>query len=149
MNTQIVVNGVEVTLGVETLTDVISQLPDTQEFESVFEELSKSPSYTVRAAVAVKTHLSPEVVNRLAHDKTRQVVSNLLANSSVAKQIPQSVLAAKLAQDDPELLVEIIGELHGLPQLDHEAVAVELASHPDPAVRRALAQSCAVTEGWR
>lgn len=129
-------------LGSSALEAIVCSIDSEQDEQVLIGYLSQSPSYEVRRQVARIENISPITLERLAHDECAAVRRELLGNSAFQRWAPTSVIAPNLL--DPEYGSELASScIDDFQNADESELAVLLASHGDPSVRKHLA------ENWR
>jgi hypothetical protein len=114
------------------VSDHPSQIP-------LLDLLAKHPAAQVRRAVASRDCLSPDTVEELSKDADPDVKRELLRSSAFHRWVSTETLLSMLSTDSGAS-VAIVDYLDGLDLVDQETICNWLFSHPDPAVRSALAE---------
>mgnify|MGYP006276999887 CR=1 FL=1 len=125
-------------LGFQALSVLIQALPEDPDLSVFYFEQASHPSSSVRAAIASKSHLSPQTIHRLAQDPSSAVLEALLYNPSVHRYLNSTELAGMMSRSvrAAELIAHSVFSLQ-----DPETLIQLLISHSDPEVRFALASS--------
>lgn len=125
-------------LDADSVERLVSNLRDAEEYKVLYRALADHPASGVRSEVAYKDHLDAETVNKLANDPVPEVRRNLLRSNSGRAVLTEAQLQL-LAEGDVDC-AEIIADSLGRYQLESDALALMLAEHTDPKVRRSLAR---------
>lgn len=135
-------SAVEARLG-HTMIELIAERVDDHPSQSILVDLlAQHPSARVRRAVACRNCLSEERIAALADDPDVEVRRALLSSSSFRNWVTTERLLT-MAAANVDVAVQVAGDVHVFDVAEVDRLAEELAVHPDPSVRAALAQ------GWR
>jgi hypothetical protein len=127
-------------LSYEAFANIISNYPDHEDSNDFFLLAVKHPASTVRENIAYKDHLSSEVIEILAKDKSVSVLRNLVRSSAFKEQASHEMLE-KLINLDIEIAQSIAGDVESFQEADVTKLANLLAVHEDPSVVASLANN--------
>jgi hypothetical protein len=162
---KLVVNGYEVSLGQESLNNILDYVPARDDFRQILGELVTEGGAQLRNTVAgmigrgdeadlqdgmdeIEEEVEDEdtlenedwpeldVVQLLAKDEDITVLRTLMREEDACRQINQEDLNRMLDRDDYELLESIINNIDALEKCDAGGIVSRLARHSDPEVRR-------------
>ncbi len=136
----LMINGLKVPINAELLARITSDLPDTNNYASIYGELTKSSAHTVREQVAHKSNLTSNAVRALIADKDEEVISNLLNNVEAAELIKHDELL-KVINKSPTFAKNVASRLFGFSKSNKSKLCSALAVSSDPIVRLSLATS--------
>lgn len=126
-------------LGSSALEAIACSIDSDRDDQVLIGYLSQSPSYEVRKQIARIENISPITLERLADDECAAVRRELLSNSAFQKWSPTSFIAQNVL--DPEYASELASCINNFQNADESELAVLLASHGDPSVRKNLARN--------
>lgn len=127
-------------LSYEALANIISNYPDHEDSNDLFLLAARNPATIVRENVANKYHLSAEVVEILAKDRSVPVLRNLVRLSVFREQATHETLE-KLIKLDIEIAQSIANNVELFQEADVVKLANLLAAHEDPSVAASLADN--------
>jgi hypothetical protein len=137
----LVVEGIavhEAPMSYESLTSVVSGLPDIPENAEFFEKLAEHASSQVREQVAYKENINEATVLKLAKDESVNVIRNLARTTGFRRYITDD-LVMELLDRDVEIACHIAQNFESLENIDRQKLTHRLLSSADPAVFAALA----------
>ncbi|WP_045213458.1 hypothetical protein [Desulfonatronovibrio magnus] len=138
---KLTVNGKTVTLGNESVEDVLYSIPDKRKFNPIVAEFAKSPIPQVRMDVASRSSINKEIVSMLLEDTQIDVLRNLVLNHNAHGFIPENSLLRLIETDDFDILETIVGNLDSFSQCDEDVLAETLCKTKNPKVRMSLAEN--------
>jgi hypothetical protein len=127
-------------IGYDDLANIVSNLPDSPDFEDVFYVLAEHPSATVRESIAGKDKINKETVKILASDSDA-LVTRALVRSDAARDALTTEQLIEMIKRDADIAENIAGYVDSYNNADADVIAVALAQHSDPRVRNALASN--------
>lgn len=127
-------------LSYETMSSIVSSIPDNEANEAFFSIMAHHPSVQVRENVAYKDNISEETVQLLAKDKSVAVLRNIVRNSKFKESATLEQLLAFL-EIDVDVAQSIAGNISDYSEADSNKLAQAVANHPDPSVAYYLADS--------
>jgi hypothetical protein len=130
----------QVGIPAEALVDLVRSLPDRPENRPIFDLAARHPAARVRVAVCHVENLSPEMVRLLADDPCADVRRQLVSSKAIVRHADADMLL-RLAASDPTVAEVMAEYLYDFTGCDVDQVEAELAAHPDPSVRLALARN--------
>lgn len=133
------VGSVSIELYADVLDTLVSDLPDSAEYTTFYDALATHPASAVRGSVAGKENISPETILLLAQDPVPEVRRTVVGSMGGREHLTGPMLRA-LAEGDLECAETIASNL-GSYQHESEDLAVMLAEHSDPKVRRSAASN--------
>lgn len=120
------------------VADFLSFFNDNRESATFYEALAEHPSSQIRAEVAAKTCLSIETLEKLAMDKSIEVVQRVASNKRAMSEFDDELLV-KMIERDVSIALEIARyQLIHIQPFVQEIIADILTAHEDPLVREAL-----------
>lgn len=125
-------------IGYEDLAWMVSNLPDSADFEEIYSVLATHPSASVREIVAGKDKLNEETVNTLAADPDALVIRALVRSDAARDTLTTEQLVSMIKRDI-DTAENIGGYVEGYNNADVDTVVEVLLKHPDPKVRNAIA----------
>lgn len=145
----LIINGIELRLGYDALENILFLLEwdgpamplEPQQMQALLFSLSQSPNPKIREFVADRDFISPEIVELLSKDAQINVVRQLAANSSAARQMSQQQALRLFERDDAEVLESLGRCLDWYNLCDQVALGQLLAGHENPRIRAALAEN--------
>ena len=138
------VNGKNVPISSEAFASLVSSLPDSEIYKSIYAEFAKASAFGVRENVAYKDNLDEQTVFLLADDPVESVVENLI-RSDAAKYLNEDMLY-KLIDRSSKLAADIADKVNNFEDSNLDKLCEVLANHSDPQVRRNLATNYGVPE---
>jgi Asp-tRNA(Asn)/Glu-tRNA(Gln) amidotransferase C subunit len=141
MKTTLMIEGkkkLSIEIGYDDLSSIVSSLPDSSDFEEVFNVLAAHPSATVRESIAGKDKINEETVNILASDSDA-VVIRALVRSDAARDTLTTEQLIEMIKRDVDTAENIAGYVESYNNAEADDIAEALAQHSDPRVRNALA----------
>ena len=141
MISKLIINDVEMNIGVKFLEDIASSIPDTESNQVIFNELAKSKSASVRGYIAYKDKLSEETAKLLLTDKDSEVLSNLLRNDVVQSVATDEDIEHMINTLTEEYLVNLIGYLDDYRNIDLDLHLENLLSLNSPVINYAIADN--------
>jgi hypothetical protein len=127
-------------LSYEALANIISNYPDHDDSNDFFLLAAKHPACIVRENIAYKDHLSAEVVEILAKDRSVPVLRHLVRSSAFREQATYEQLE-KFINLDIEIAQSIANNVELFQEADIVKLANLLAAHEDPSVAASLADN--------
>lgn len=119
---------------------VSSSLVDAPEFAGVFAAAAHHPAAVVRRAASAQENLPGDAALKLATDPCAAVRVQVVRNALFRRVAPEAMILA-LIESDPEVaeaVAEVVGQFENT---DINVLCDALARHPDPTVRRTLADN--------
>jgi Asp-tRNA(Asn)/Glu-tRNA(Gln) amidotransferase C subunit len=141
MKTTLMIEGkkkLSIEIGYDDLSSIVSSLPDSSDFEEVFNVLAAHPSATVRESIAGKDKISEETVNILASDSDA-IVIRALVRSDAARDTLTTAQLIEMIKRDVDTAENIAGYVESYNNAEADDIAEALAQHSDPRIRNALA----------
>lgn len=141
MKTTLMIEGkkkLSIAIGYDDLSSIVSSLPDSPDFEEVFNVLAAHPSATVRESIAGKDKINEETVNMLAADSDA-IVIRALVRSDAARDTLTTEQLIEMIKRDVDTAENIAGYVESYNNAEADDIAEALARHSDPRVRNALA----------
>jgi len=135
-------SAVEARLGHSMIELIANRVDDHPSQAMLLDLLAQHPSARVRRAVACRNCLSEHRVAALADDPDVEVRRELLSSSAFRRWATTERLLT-MAAANVDVAIQVAGDVHVFDVAEADRLAEELAIHPDPLVRAALAQ------GWR
>lgn len=136
-------------LGAGLLENLVSSMSyvDSAEFAGVFSAAARHPAASLRKAVAGHDHLPGDVALDLANDPCASVRAQVPRSSMFRRVAPEAVILS-LIESDPEVAVTIAELVPMFENADINVLCAALARHPDPLVRRTLAEYGGAPLSW-
>ena len=136
-------------LGTEALVSLFSGgvHADRAEFAGALAAAAHHPAASVRRAVAAHDHLPGDAAMTLATDPCASVRAELLRSAIFRRIAPEATIVA-LIESDPDVAMSVAELVAQFENADINVLCAALAAHPDPSVRRALADGGGAPLKW-
>ncbi|MCX6152576.1 MAG: hypothetical protein NT007_00290 [Candidatus Kapabacteria bacterium] len=142
MELKLSVNGYDVLMGYDDYAKLIRQVLDCEENKNFFNEVSKSESYQIRLAVAGKSNLHDETINRLLNDQSQEVVAEISQGLKVNKFLTSNIIDDMFLTLNFSALENIIRVFDTIEIETVKSVLFDrIMEMKDPILRHILAQS--------
>jgi hypothetical protein len=128
MAAKIIIDGKEFDLGIRALTEFANSLSDYPQFRGLFDHLALTQPSEIRAMMAYKDNISPNVVKVLLQDKSVEVLRAAVRNIHAKKEISTEELIALINLDDRELTDNIINSIEEYENADPLVVSEHIIS---------------------
>ena len=135
------VHGVEVKLCYEELKEITGCLSDIKKNRTVFDELAKSPSSTIRMNVSWNKAISDQTVALLLADSSIEVLRGIVENGRSRWIITEEILERLISNGDTELLCTVADEVGDFYECDVDVICEKLVHQKDPQIRYRLASN--------
>lgn len=120
---------------------------DTAEFAGLFAAAAQHPSVAVRRSVAGMQHLPGDSAMALAKDTCATVRRLVVQNQMFLRMAGDEAVLALIASD-PEVADAVACMVSQFENADSNVLCEALSQHPDPDVRRSLANNNATPMKW-
>lgn len=145
MQSSIVVNGVEVSLGHRELENVCWMLEDCEKNREIFHEMATSGFVEIRRHIAGCEHLNSDTFKMLLDDSSIEILRSILVNDKAKEWITMDHIKRYLEIGDTEMMVTLVSDVgfyaNEKEVCDMNWLCEQLSNHPDPSVRFALAEN--------
>lgn len=111
MEIKLIVNGVEVNVGVELAGNIASYLNDNEDNQAIFHELAQHSSSSVRKEIAYKDKISADTAALLLEDKDIAVVNNILSSEAAKEIFNDDNFKNILASNNEEAIENVISNM--------------------------------------
>lgn len=125
MDIKLLVNGVEVKVGIELAENIVNWLPDNENYQHVFHELAQHSSSSVRRGVAYKDIILNETARLLLRDKDTAVLESILMSESIKDMFNEDDFKYFLGIGCDEVVATLIKNIDGYKLLDDITVCYE------------------------
>jgi hypothetical protein len=139
--TKITINDIEINVGHEELSDIISTLKDHEDNKELFDKMSHHESYRVRRYVANKQNISSDVALALSKDKNIEVVRYIVSNSAFKKNAELADIEQLISRGDADVCQNIVREASEFEHVEASKLFDMLSASPDPEVRLTVADT--------
>lgn len=129
-----------IALSEEVVQSIAFALEDHERHTQLFAELAKHPSCRVRQQVARNDKLDRPTVELLARDTDVEVLRNLVLSEAARRYLTLDMLV-RMIELDAYLASALAHRIDDFGLATTVQLAERLMSHPDPIVRRDLAQA--------
>jgi len=113
MEVKLKVNNVEVVLGIETINDIVYNLPNDEEYYDLLHQLALSNISSIREKIADKDCLSKETVEFLLKDKNATVLANIVRSDCAKEYISDKDIDYIMSVESEEVIENIISYIDG------------------------------------
>jgi hypothetical protein len=120
---------------------------DAPESAGVFAAAAHHPAAAVRLAASSQEHLPGDAALELATDPCANVRVQVVRNALFRRVAPEAMILA-LIESDPEVAAAVAEVVAQFENTDINVLCGALARHPDPTVRRTLADNDATPLNW-
>lgn len=141
MNAKLIVNGVEITVGIDLLKNIASNLSDNVENREMFHVLAQSDSASIRGEIAYKDSISEETALILLNDKDTTVLEKIIRNDMGKSIITEELLDVILNISNENTLIEIANNFESFENIDTEDTAKKLIDLKNPTLTLAIAEN--------
>ncbi len=135
IKTELSINGQKVEIGHQFLEDIVRDIPDTKENQSIFDMLALSDNPSVKEEISRNDNLSKKTIHLLLEDTNQEVVDNILSNRDLAKYIKEDILFKIIKTDNIKYLMTIASNIDDYKKCDLCKIVKKLANHKNPSVR--------------
>jgi len=141
MEVKLVVDGLEVQVGVQFLQNLVDAIPDTEDYSDLFLALAKSQNPYVRRDVACKDKINTETAEILLADKEPFVLERIVSNDAAKQIVTRERLEEILRSAGTEVAVNIIGSLDDYEEVDADDLADLIMAQDSPSLTLVLADT--------
>ena len=136
------------TLGARHVESIVSGYgTDTPEFAGLFAAAAQHPALSVRRSAAGQDNLPADAVLALANDPCASVRVQIVGNR-VFRQVATEAVVLALIESDPEVADAVANYVGQFENVDVNVLCEALSRHPDPSVRRTLANNSDCPVKW-
>jgi len=111
MEVKLIVNNVEVNLGVNSVCDLVYSLPDGEEYYDMLHQFALSNISSIREKIADKNCLAKETVELLLKDKSSSVLSSIVRSDCAKEYITDADIDHILELGDENTIDNLINYL--------------------------------------
>lgn len=138
IKTELTINGRKVIIGHQFLEDIARDIPDTKDYQSIFDMLVFSDNPDVRETISNNDNLSKKTIHLLLEDTNQNIVDNVLSNRDLAKYIKEDVLFRIMETGNIKYLTTIASNIDDYKKCDLCKIVKKIANHKNPLVRYEL-----------
>lgn len=132
MDVKLKVNDVEVTLGVNSICDMVYNLPEGEEYYELLHQFTLSNISSIREKIADKNCLAQKSVEVLLKDKNSSVLENIVRSDCAKEYISDSDIDHILEVGDEnciENLINYLDDYENVNQLESVKKIMKLNNH--------------------
>ena len=141
MDAKLIVDGVEITVGIELLGRIADNLEAHESYQDIFHVLAKSASANIRQEIAYKDTISEETALLLLEDKDSAVLERIVRNDVAKIVITKEILDNILKVANEAVLKEIANNCENYENIGQEDVVKKLLEIGNPSVTLAIAEN--------
>lgn len=141
MKVTVTVNDITMDLGVQQLAYLVGNIPDIDDNQDIFEELSNHTSFTVRREVAYKDCINTATALNLLNDTDPSVLYNILGNEKAKEVITEQLVDQIISYGYGEVTERLAESVTYMEEVDHNAVFKKLLELESPAIDLAIANN--------
>ena len=141
MEAKLIVNGHEISVGIELLGRIVSDLADYEENQEIFHILAQSASANIRQEIAYKDNISEETAMLLLNDKDITVLERIINNNVAKELIDDDILNNIMENANEELLKEIASNFDSFENISADKIANKLIELENPYVTLSIAEN--------
>ena len=125
-------------IGHSDLASIVRVLDDEPRYSGFFSALASHPASQVRCAVAFKSCLPIELLKKLAHDESIEVVREVASNETALNLFDKSQIQAMIDRD-VSVASDLADNLFMVCEEKLDGLIHSLLKHPDPRVAETAA----------
>lgn len=118
MKMTLIVNDIEVTLGVESMKSIAQCIDDKPEFQEIYHEMALSDISSIKEYIANKDHISKETAKLLLADKDDKVLENIISNEAVKTVMTDEDIEHIIKNASQNTIKDLIRYLDGYENVD-------------------------------
>jgi len=118
MTMKLIVNDIEVNIGIELASNIASYLNDNEGNQAIFHELAQHSSASIRKEIAYKDKISEETTRLLLEDKDMSVINNILRSDPTKKIFNDDDFKRILESSNEEAIENIINNIDDFSSLN-------------------------------
>ncbi len=141
MEAKLIVNGHEISVGIELLGNIASSLADNKDNQELFYILAQSVSANIRQEIAYKDKISEETAMLLLNDKDTTVLECIIRNDVAKEIIDDDILNNIIENANEEVLKEIANNFDSIENINADKTAKKLIELENPSVTIAIAEN--------
>ena len=125
-------------IGFKLFVNIVKNLEDIKENESLFELLAHSHISAIREEIALKDNLSLQTIEYLLNDSNEITINNLLHRQDTLNKLNTRQVLRIIKNNNIKLIKIIAMTIEYLKNCDTNKILKKLCKHSDPIVRESL-----------
>jgi len=141
MKMTLIINEVEINLGIESMKDIVDSLADKREFQNAYHQMALSNIASIRADVANRDNISEETAKVLLIDKDNAVLENII-NNEIAQSIATDEDIEHIMTYGSQYTVKIfVSTIESFENIDSMAIYTKLLEENNADIILSLAEN--------
>lgn len=141
MKAKLIIDGCEVDIGIDLISNIASSLADDKNYQEVFHILAQSKSANIRQEIAYKDNITEETATLLLEDKDTSVLERMVRNDVAKGIINDEILDSIIQRANEEVLKEIANNFDGYSNVSIEKTAKKLVELNNLTITLAVAEN--------
>lgn len=126
------------TIGFKFFVNIVKNLEDIKENQSLFELLAHSHISAIREEIALKDNLSLQTIEYLLNDSNETTINNLLHRQDTLNKLNTKQVLKIIKTNNIKHIKTIAMTIEYLKDCNINKILKKLCTHPDPIVRKSL-----------
>lgn len=141
MTMKLIINEVEVNLGIESMKDIVSMIADKVDCKDAHHEMALSNIASIRADIAYKENISEETAKLLLADRDNAVLENIVSNKVVQSVATNEDIEHIITYASQSTLKGFVSYIAHFENIDTGEIYAKLLAQNNPDITLSIAES--------